>query len=191
MRGSFSLILLCALLTPKEALSQDHTLFISPLISYDRFRTPGFDGGIDFGAGAGVRITPSISVSASAAFGQRTVTYDVIGGSQAESAKLVTLGGSIEFLLLGDQAGAGIAATLGGGWLSGTFDAQKISLGALGSVTIPEHSISRGFVETGVAGRVPLSASVAVVILPSLRLFSPFSTSPDFSIGGGLRVGIF
>ena len=190
MRGSFSLILLSALLTPKESLSQDHALFISPLISYDRLRTPGFDGGVDFGAGAGMRVSPSVSVSVSATFGQRTLTYDVIGGSQSTSARLITLGGSVEFLVLGDRAGAGIAATLGGGWLSGTFDAQKISLGALGSVTIPGHSISRGFVETGLAGRVPLTPDFAVVILPSLRLFSPFTTSPDFSIGGGLRVGI-
>lgn len=190
MRGSFSLILLSALLTPKEANSQDHSLFISPFVSYDRFRTPGFDGGIDYGASAGVRIAPTVSVSASAAFGRRTVTYDVIGGSQASGAHLMTLGGALEFLILGDPARAGIAATLGGGWLSGTFDAQRVSLGALGSVTIPEHPISRGFMDAGIAGRFPLSGGVAVMILPSLRFFSPFSTSPDFSIGGGLRVGI-
>jgi hypothetical protein len=190
MRCRFYVILLSALLAPDVSLSQDHTFYISPLLSYDSFRTSGFDYGIDFGAGAGVRIGPSLAISASVAFGERTLTFDVIGGSQSIGARLFAIGGSLEVFLLGRPGGAGLAATFGAGRISSTIDAQKVSLGALGSVTIPERSSSRGFLQTGIAGELPLSADVVVVILPSVRLFTPLSSSADFSFTGGLRVGI-
>jgi hypothetical protein len=44
--------------------------------------------------------------------------------------------------------------------------------------------------QAGIAGEFPLSADVAVVLLPSVRLFTPLSSSADFSFAGGLRVGI-
>lgn len=190
MRCMLTVILFSFLLTPEFSFCQDHTLYISPLVSYDSFRTPGFDYGVDFGAGAGIRIGPSLLISGSIAFGQRSLTFDVIGGSQSLSARLVALGGSLEVLLLGRTGGAGLAATFGAGRISSTFDAQTISLGALGSITLPGHSSARSFIQTGIAGELPLSADVAVVILPSVRLFTPFTSSADLSFAGGLRVGI-
>jgi hypothetical protein len=190
MRGMLCVTLLSALLTPDTSLCQDHTFYISPLLSYDSFRTPGFDYGVDFGGGAGFRISPSLVVSASVGFGRRSLTFDVIGGSQTLGARLVTVGGSLEVLLLGRPGGAGVAAEFGAGRISSTVDAQTVSLGALGSVTLPERSSARNFVKAGLAVELPLSADVVVVILPSLRFFTPLSSSPDFSLAGGLRVGI-
>jgi hypothetical protein len=172
------------------SLSQDRTLSLSALISYDSFRTPGFDYGVDFGAGAGIRILPSLVFSAAAAFGHRSLTFDVIGGSQSFGARLFAIGVSLEVLLLGRPGGAGVAATFGAGRISSTFDARTVSLGALGSVTLPGHSSVRSFMQAGIAGEFPLSADVAVVLLPSVRLFTPLSSSADFSFAGGLRVGI-
>ena len=190
MRFTLSVILLFTLLTPDSSSCQDRTLYISPLLSYDSFRTPGFDYGLDPGAGAGVRISPSLGVSASVAFGRRTLTFDVIGGSQSFNARLVAIGGALEVLLAGRPGGAGLAATIGAGRISSTFDAQTISLGALGSITLPGHSSTRSFLQAGVAGELPLSADVAVVLIPSVRLFIPPASSADFSFAGGLRVGI-
>jgi hypothetical protein len=190
MRCTFFLILLSTLLTPGTLRSQEHSFSLSALLSYDSFRTPGFDYGVDFGAGAGVRISPSLGVTASVAFGSRTLTFDVIGGSESFNAKLVAIEGSLEVLILGRPGGAGLAATIGGGRISSTLDAHTVSLGALGSITIPGHSGTRSFVQAGVAGEIPLSADVAVVVLPSVRLFTPLTSSADFSFAGGLRVGI-
>jgi hypothetical protein len=191
MRCTLFVILLPALLTPDSSLCQERTFYLSPLLSYDSFRTPGFDYGVDFGAGAGVRISPSLVISASVSFGHRTLTFDVIGGSQSFNARLVAIGGSLEVLLLGRPGGAGLAATFGAGRISSIFDAQTVSLGALGSVTLPGHSSARGFMQTGIAGEIPLSADVVFVVLPSVRFFTPLSSTADFSFAGGLRVGIF
>jgi hypothetical protein len=190
MRFSFLLILVPSLLTPDLSFCQDHTLYISPLLSYDSFRVPGFDYGVDYGAGAGFRISPSLVLSATVAFGQRSLTFDVIGGSESFSARLFAIGASLEVHLLGRPGGAGLAATFGAGRISSTFDALTVSLGALGSVTIPEHSSAQSFMQGGIAGELPLSADVVVVILPSVRLFTPLSSPADFSFAGGLRVGI-
>jgi hypothetical protein len=191
MRSTLFVILLSTLLTPDSSLCQEHSLYLSPLLSYDSFRTPGFDFGFDFGAGAGFRISHSLVISGSVALGGRTVTFDVIGGSQSLSARIVAIGGSLEVLILGRPGGAGVAATFGAGRISSTFDAHTVSLGALGSVTLPGHSSARSFVQTGISGEIPLGAGVAVVVIPSVRFFTPLSSSADFSLAGGLRVGIF
>ncbi len=179
-----------ALLIPASAVCQDHSLYLSPLLSYDNFRAPGFDYGVDFGAGAGVRISPSLVVSASAAFGRRSLSYDVVGGSQSLTAGIFTFGGSLEVLILGRPGGTHIAMTLGGGRISSTFDARTVSLGALGSITIPAHEESRGFLQAGLAGEIPISPNIGLVILPSARFFTPLAQSADLSLAGGLRVGI-
>jgi hypothetical protein len=184
-------ILLSTLLTPGELFSQEHLFSLSALLSYDSFRTPGFDYGFDLGARAGVRISPSLGVSGSVALGHRTLTFDVIGGSQSFNARLVAIEGALDVLIVGRPGGAGLAATIGAGRVSSTFDAQTVSLGALGSITLPGHSSTRSFMQAGVAGELPLSADVAVVLLPSVRLFIPPASSADFSFAGGLRVGIF
>ena len=190
MRLSLLVILISTLLTPDSSFCQDRPLYLSPLLSFDSFRVPGFDYGVDYGAGAGLRISPSLVLSASVAIGQRSLTFDVIGGSQSFSARLFAIGASLEVLLLGRPGGAGLAATFGAGRISSTFDAQTVSLGALGSVSIPGHSSAQSFLQGGIAGELPLSADVVVVILPSIRLFTPLSSPADFSFAGGLRVGI-
>ena len=63
MRARFLFILLSALTSSGLLYGQDRTFYISPLLSYDNFHTPGFDYGMDFGAGAGICITQSISLS--------------------------------------------------------------------------------------------------------------------------------
>lgn len=190
MRCTLRVILLSALLTPDPSHCQDRTLYISPLISYDTFHTPGFADGIDFGAGAGVHITPSLALSASVTFGQRSQTFDQIAGSQSINARLISIAGSIEVLVLGRPGSAAVAAALGAGRISSSVDAQTISLGALGSIPIPARSSARGFLQAGFAGEIPISPDLFVVILPSIRLYTAPSTSADLSIAGGLRVGI-
>jgi hypothetical protein len=189
MRARLLLILLSALMTPGLLRGQDRPLYVSPLLSYDNFHTPGFDFGMDFGAGAGLRVSPSISVSAAVLFGPRTLTFDAVAGSQSFTARIFSIEGSVEFLILG-RPGSGVSASFGAGRISGTIDAQSVSLGALGSVTIPERSVARGFLEPGLTGEIPLSQAVGVVIHPSARFFSPLSSPVDFSFAGGLRVGI-
>ncbi|HMK38323.1 MAG TPA: hypothetical protein VK569_03215 [Bacteroidota bacterium] len=190
MRCTLRVILLSALLTPDPSHCQDRTLFVSPLISYDTFQTPGFANGIDLGAGAGLRISRSLALSATVTFGQRSQTFDLIGESQDVNARIVSLAGSFEILFLGNPGSAALAATLGAGRVSSTVDAQTISLGALGSLTIPARSSARGFLQAGLAGELPISADLFVVILPSARFYTAPSTSADFSLAGGLRVGI-
>ncbi|HTY60549.1 MAG TPA: hypothetical protein VMF59_17120, partial [Bacteroidota bacterium] len=177
-------------LTPGGARSQERPLYISPLVSYDSFRTPGFDSGVDFGAAAGLRISPSIAVSASVATGTRTVMFDVIGGSESLSARIISAHASLEFLLLGRPGAAGLSAAIGAGRISSTIRAHTVSLGALGSLLIPEQSAARTFFEAGLAGTIPLAPDVALVMLPSVRFYSPISSSPDLSLSGGLRVGV-
>ncbi len=189
MRARLLFVFLFALVTPGLLHGQDRTLFVSPLLSFDSFHTPGFDYGMDFGAGAGIRLAPSIFIAAAFAFGPRTLTFDAVGGTEDFNARLFSIEGSIEFLLLG-RPGSGVSAAIGAGRMSGTVDAQSISLGALGSVVIPERSVARGFLEPGFTGEIPLSATVGVVLHPSARLFSPLSSQVDFSFEGGLRVGI-
>jgi hypothetical protein len=183
-------ILFSALLIPSAAVCQDRFLYLSPLLSYDNFRTPGFDYGFDFGAGASARISPAVMVSASVAFGRRSLAYDVVGGSGSLSAGIFALGGSLEILFLGRAGGTNVAATFGGGKITVTIDARTVSLGALGSITIPSREESRGFLQAGLAGEVPISPNVGFVILPSVRLFTPLSQTADLSLAGGLRVGI-
>jgi len=189
MRARLFIVLLSALTTPALLQGQERTLFVSPLLSFDNFHTPGFDYGMDFGAGAGIRLTPSVSISAAVAFGPRTLTFDAVGSPEIFNARLFSITGSIEFLLLG-RPGAGVSAALGAGRISGTIDPQTVSLGALGSISIPERSVARGFIAPGLTGVIPLSPEVGVVIHPSARLFSPLSSQVDFSFEGGLRVGI-
>ncbi len=190
MRFTLRALLLSALLIPGLSLSQERPLYISPLLSFENFRTPGFGYGMDFGAGAGVRITPSLVLSASVATGTRSITIDVIGGSQNLSGRIVVAEVSLEMLLWGRAGGTGLAASLGGGRFSGTVDAHAVALGALGSVTLPEQSAARGYARAAVTGEFPLAADVVAVISPALRFFTPVSSSLDFSIAGGLRVGI-
>jgi hypothetical protein len=190
MRFILPLILLSVLLIPGTALTQDRSFFVSPILSYDSFRTPGFDYGIDYGAAAGVRLSPALSLSATFAFGRRSLTFDVIGGSGSIGARLFAVGGSLEILLMGRAGSAQASASLGAGRISGTFDAYQVSLGALGSVTIPGHSSAQNFIQAGITGEIPLSGALSLVILPSARFFTPLSSQADFSFAGGLRVGI-
>ena len=189
MRATLCVILFVPLLTPGSARSQDRPLYLSPLVSYDSYRTSGFDPGVDFGAAAGVRISPSIVISASVATGTRTRTFDVIGGSENLSTRLTSAGASLEILLLGRPGGAGVSAAIGAGRISSTIGAHTVSLGALGTLQIPEQTAARTFLETGIAGALPLAANVVFVICPSVRFSSPISSSPDLSFSGGLRVG--
>jgi hypothetical protein len=190
MRFILPLILLYVFLSAGTTLSQDRSFYVSPLLSYEKFRTQDFDYGIDYGAAAGVRLSDALSLSASAAFGRRTLSFDVIGGTGSIGAGLVTVSGSIELLLLGRAGSAQASATLGAGRIFSTFDAYRVSLGALGSVTIPAHSSAQNYIQAGVTGEIPLTAGVSVVILPSVRFFAPLSSQADFSIAGGFRVGI-
>jgi hypothetical protein len=137
-------------------------------------------------------LNTDLLLSAAVAYTQRSLRFDVIGGQRALGARLFVYECSLEILALGHAGKAELAATLGGGGAATTLDAYAVSVGALGSVAVPERSGTEGFVKAGLVAGIPLSPTVNVILLPAVRFFAPFSLpSADISVSGGLRVGIF
>jgi len=184
-------LFLCALLIMQTGRAQEHSLSLSPFISYDRFQASGFDAGLDYGAALSVRVVDGLSVRAGAALGSRSTTFDVAGGTRNLNGRLSELSLSMEYRIIGTGGSPSLLLSLGGGRISTTVDATTVSLGALGTLTIPAHAASHGFAEGGLTGILPVSRGVGIFLRPALRSTGAGSNSPDVSIAGGLRVGLF
>jgi hypothetical protein len=186
--ATFLLVSLCSC----DSRSQGHLLFISPFTSYDSFRSLGFSHGFDFGASAGVRLTPSLTFVADLGFGARTEPFDLIGGSDRLDLRLTIYEATLEQLLFGRPDAVAADLLIGGGGISSSVDGHTVSLGALGSVTVPPRSDNAGYLIAGLRGVCPLTPDAALTIAPMIRIFRPFTESTtDISISGGVRVGLF
>jgi hypothetical protein len=184
--------ILLATLCSCEVYSQGHLLSLSPLVSFDSFHSLGLSPGVDFGAAAGIRLMPTVTFMTTLSFGTRNEPFDLIGASDHFNVRIIVYEATLEQFLLGEPDGAAVAILLGGGGLSSTIDARSVSLGALGSMTVPPRSDTEGFLVTGLRGIFPLTSGAAVTIAPRLRVFRPFASSTtDLSITGGIRVGLF
>lgn len=191
MRRISCVLFVLAFLFSEFSDAQEHVFYFSPIVSFDSFHSLGFDSGFDYGIGAGVRLNPTFTVSIAALFGERTPTFDLIGATGSLDTKLSSFEGSLEVLVLGQSGRAELSVTGGGGLLSSSVGPHTISLGALGSLTLPGSSTSQGFLRAGLAAALPLGRAVELVIIPSLRRLTPVSSSTnDVAIAGGLRVGI-
>jgi len=172
--------------------AQEHAFSVSPLLSYDRFHTLGFTSGIDFGAQLIVATSPNLRIALEGLVASRDVPFDLVQGTQVLQATIFAYGCSVELPFLGHDGGSEVAATMGAGGATSKVDARVVSLGALGSITVPARTDSRGFVQAGLLGTFPLSSLLDIVVYPAYRLFLPLSRlAADLSIAGGLRVRIF
>ncbi|HXX65002.1 MAG TPA: hypothetical protein VEO56_14475 [Bacteroidota bacterium] len=191
MRRISCVLLILALPLSEFSVAQGHAFYFSPIISFDSFHSLGFDSGLDYGIGAGVRLNPTLTFSVAALFGERTPTFDLIGATGTLDTKVSSYEGSLEVLALGQAGRAELSVIVGGGLLSSSVGPHSVSLGALGSLTVPGSSSSQGFFQAGLAAGLPLGRAVEIVIIPSLRRLTPVSSSSnDVAIAGGLRVGI-
>jgi len=183
-------LILCALPFPGTGRAQEHALTFSPFLSYDRYQGSGFDAGFDYGAAAALRLAAGLSVRAEASFGPRTITYDVVGGTQSLSGRVSEISLGAEYRLWGSATSAALSLSLGGGRIGATVDATTVSLGALGTLTIPARSSAHGFLEGGLTAAVPLTGRVGVFLRPAYRSGAA-GPAADYSLEGGLRVGLF
>jgi hypothetical protein len=192
MRRLLCATILIASLSLCDAQSQDHIFFLSPLVSYDSFRSLGFPNGIEYGAAAGIRLTSTLALAATVALGDRSQPFDLIGGSDQFHVRVIAYGATLEHTFAGEPGSVEAAVLLGGGGVFSAVEKRTVSAGALGVVTIPGRSQTRSFLHAGVRGSIPLTRNVAMTLSPALRVFTPFSSSAaDFSIAGGIRVGLF
>lgn len=183
-------LILCALPLSGAARAQEHPFSFSPFLSFDRYRSSGFDAGFDYGAAAAYSFPDGLSFRAEAAFGQRTITYDVVGGTQFLSGRVSEFSLSAGYRLIGGAAGPSLSLSLGAGRTGATVDATTVSLGALGTLAIPERTAAHGFVEAGLTACTTFSRSVGIFLRPALRSVSTGAPA-DISLEGGLRVGLF
>jgi len=183
-------LILCTLLVPAAGRAQEHELTLSPFLSYDRYRHSGFDAGLDYGAAAAVHVAEGFSLRAEAAFGTRSIPFDVVGGTQFLSGTITQFSLSAEYRLLGTVRGLALSLSLGAGRIATRVDGTTVSLGALGSLPIPARTGGRGFFEGGATAEAHIAGSVGVFIRPALRTGAAGSAAADVSLEGGLRVGL-
>jgi len=184
-------LLICVLPLTEISLAQEHALTLSPFLSYDRYQASGFDAGLDFGVAAALRIVDNLSVRAEAAFGSRTIPYDAVGEKRFLSGRFSEVSLCAAYRLIGSARSAALSLSLGIGKMSATVDATTVSLGALGTLAVPARTASHGFVEGALAAEVPLAGRAGFFVRPALRSGPAGSSSADFSLEGGLRVGLF
>jgi len=183
-------LILCALPLPGRSCAQEHALTLSPFLSYDRYQGSGFDAGFDYGAAAALRLAGGLSIRAEAAFGPRTITYDVPGGTQFLTGRISQVSLSAEYRLIGSAAGTAVSLSVGGGRIGTTVDETTVSLGALGTLAIPARTAAHGFAEAGMTACTPISRNVGMYIRPALRS-GLTGAAADISLEGGFRVGLF
>jgi hypothetical protein len=174
------------------ASSQDFSVYLTPLVSFDSYNALDLGPGMNIGASVTVDIAGPLRITGAALFGTRTASYDLIGRTGHVDVRTGTYAGSVSFRVLGSREGGELAAVLGGGAVVSSVDPMTVPAGGLGVVTIPGREETRGYIALGFSGALPLSSRVAITCDPALRFMTPLSSAPaDYAISGGIRVALF
>lgn len=180
------------MLVPGLAFSQDYSVYLTPLVSFDSFHALDLGTGITVGATVAWDVAGPFRFNGAALFGTRRASYDLIGGTGFVDVHTSAYAGSVSWRVLGSREGGELAAVLGGGAVVSSVDPLSIAAGGFGVVAIPARTETRGFVTLGLSGAVSLSSRVALTCDPALRFLTPLSSAPaDYAISGGIRVALF
>ena len=114
--------------------------------------------------------------------------YDAIDAPHSVPSRVTTVFVQIEYLLLSVPAVFDLSPTIGIGSMHIQIDAQRVSLGALGEITIPESGENRTLYSAGLVASRQLVGRVGIRVSP-MAWFSP-AGGPNYSIQGGVSVGL-
>lgn len=130
-------------------------------------------------------LTTSVSIA------EFNFTFDTPGstGSMPIQTWWVEAGVSHRLFMIGRSTD--VTGTLGGGLTSMRHEEEQVSLGALGTTTIPAAADSRGHVLTGVRLTHEVAHPVRLHFGTNIRFVSPFS-SPEtgYSVYGGFSIEV-
>jgi hypothetical protein len=192
MRRTLFFCCLAIALLPVPSRSQDHSVYLSPLLSVESFNALSLGSGLSVGGSVSFDFTDPLRASCAVLFGTRTAAFDLIGTTGHLDVHTVTYAGSVSYRFLGTREGGELAAALGGGAVVSSVDAMTVRAGGLGSITIPARKESHGVLLAGLSGAWPLSSRLALTCEPAVRFVTPFASGQaDYVIAGGLRVALF
>jgi hypothetical protein len=174
---------------PDFSFGQQQTFTLSPLFSYSPQHT-GVPGGFNAGISAGVVLGGPFSLSTSLFVGSRTVAYDGLNQSSSLALSVSEYEAHLSAIIAGNPTGPSLSALVGGGIAVSSTEDLSLSAGGLGQVRIPARSDHRGFLASGISALLPISSRTAIVVEPSVRAYD-VRFPLDFTLTGGLRVGLF
>ena len=186
--------LVVAFLFPGILLSQEKSplMALTPFASYQMFgRSLGFDPALGYGFHLSFSPASRLAIVGSVSYSPTSVAFDLIGYRDRldVSVTMYQIGASYALMTLANVADVGVAGRAG--VMRFSREARSISLGALGSTSIPEQSESRSVLSTGLVLSRSLSRMISIYLSPELQFTTPVSnTQGNYSISGGLAIGI-
>ena len=189
MRHVAVLYAMLCIFVPDFSFGQQQIFTLSPLLSYSP-QHKGVPGGFNAGISAGVVLGGPLSLSASIFVGSRTVTYDGLNQSSSLALSVSEYELHLSAIIVGGAAEPALAALVGGGVAVSSTEGFSLPAGALGQVRVPARSDRHWFLASGVSALLPISSRTAFVLEPSVRAYD-VRLPLDFTLTGGLRVGLF
>lgn len=134
--------------------------------------------------------TSRLGVGLCAAFARPSTEYDVIGGTVTEDLRLRSVLFSFSFRAI-DNGAIQLDLRTRLGLMTLSSNAQTVSAGGFGSITVPGQSDKRFICSTGPVISHELLSRLALFVSPELVLISPIQlNTAGYSIEGGLAFGI-
>jgi len=174
------------------AAQNSSTITITPFATYTQFGTTlGLNSAIGYGGALGFEAGSVIRLQLHAVVTRTDQEYDLVSDIGRIPVDVTILQLQGEYLLTRFASIADISASLAAGYMKLHTGEQRVSLGALGQVVVPEREETVVLYSAGGVMSRALSTRFAVRLEPKISLWSRSGQlQSHWSITGGISIGI-